>query len=972
METHGQKKEPTAQEAAFFKQEVKPILEKNCFRCHGGEAKLKGHFRITSREGLLKGGDQGPAINLKDPAKSLLLAMISYKDEDHEMPPKKKLEQAQTDTLTKWVQMGIPFPSQDEIQGDSGHKELLVTDSDRKHWAFQAVKKPTIPKVKDSSWGKNGIDDFVLARLEKQGLKPNPKASKASLIRRAYYDLIGLPPSPEQVQAFVADKEPNAFEKIVDELLRRPQYGEKWGRHWLDLVRYAETNGYERDSEKPEAWRYRDYIIQAFNEDKPYNRFIMEQLAGDELPDRTADAVIATGFHRLGTWDDEPADRDLAKYDYLDDILRTTTETFLGLTVGCARCHDHKIDPIPTRDYYGILAFLHDISPHGKGGTNLVNIPAAENPAIFKKKVEEKQKRENEYRQIISDTETRFQAKLQEKHPDIGLKAVPSPDAQQRGKDLFLLPDSRQSGQIWEYTMQDPGDNWFEIGFDDGKWKKGPGGFGTNGTPNAVVRTNWNTKDIWLRRDFRLTQIPENLTLHIYHDEDAEIYLNGNLIHRAKGHTNAYIKINAMQKAEFSLQTGKNTIAIHCRQTGGGQYIDIGLSTDTSGGPDLEQLFKKYAKNLLPANDLKNYKRSKRDLESSLAQKLENKSIKAMAVAERGRAPVHVLARGNPRLKGDVTPPGFLTVLGKTEVKIPSEYAINNSSGKRRYLAEWIANKDNPMTTRVIANRLWQFHFGRGIVRSTSDFGTQGDRPTHPQLLDWLASTLTEKGWSLKSMHKLILMSSTWQMSSTPNDVALKKDPLNNFFWRFDMRRLSAEEIRDSILNLTGELNLKMGGPSITPPLPKEVLATASRPGGAWRGLADAENSARRSVYVKVKRSLKMPILLSHDMADTDGPCAVRFTTTVPTQALTMLNSELISKAASTFAKRLRENNDNNEDRVREAFRVAFCRVPEPSEIKAGIEMINEMKTKSKLTEDQALERFALLTLNLNEFVYLD
>jgi hypothetical protein len=276
------------------------------------------------------------------------------------------------------------------------------------------------------------------------------------------------------------------------------------------------------------------------------------------------------------------------------------------------------------------------------------------------------------------------------------------------------------------------------------------------------------------------------------------------------------------------------------------------------------------------------------------------------------------------------------------------------------------------MTSRVMANRLWQFHFGRGIVRTSSDFGTQGDKPTHPLLLDWLATTFVEKGWSLKSMHKLILMSQTWQMSSAPSETALKKDPLNNLFWRYDMRRLSAEEIRDSILNLTGELNLKMGGPSITPPLPKEVLASASRPGAAWRGLSSAEDSVRRSVYVKVKRSMKMPLLLSHDMADTDSPCAVRFNTTVPTQALTMLNSEIINKAAATFAKRLLQSGDNNEDRVREAFRIAFCRDPQKAEIESGIQMIQDIKKKAGLNDDQALERFALLTLNLNEFVYLD
>ena len=967
----GAEHKPTPEQSAFFKKEVKPILEKNCYRCHGGEDKLKGHFRITSREGILQGGDQGPAFNETDRPKSLLLAMISYKDGDHEMPPKEKLPQAQIDVLTKWVQDGLPFPPEEEIRGKSGHKGMVVTDTDRQHWAFQPVKKPDAPKVKDGGWARNGIDPFILSKLEKAGLQPSGPAAKATLIRRAYYDLIGLPPSPEEVQAFLQDNRPDAFEKIIDDLLKRPQYGEKWGRHWLDLVRYAETNGYERDSEKPEAWRYRDYVIRALNQDKPYNQFILEQLAGDELPSRSGDAIIATGFHRLGTWDDEPADRDLAKYDYLDDILRTTTETFLGLTVGCARCHDHKIDPIPTRDYYGILAFFHDISPHGKGGTNLIEVPAVENQAAFDEKVKKKAELEDSLRRTIGELDQRFQEKLKAKYPKLGLQAVPSPDSQQRGKDLYLLPDSRTSGQTWEYTFENPGDNWFEIGFDDSKWKKGPGGFGSSGTPNAHVRTNWNTQGIWLRKDFRLTTIPENLTLHIHHDEDVEIHLNGSLIHRAKSYTTNYIKIDALAKAEFFLQTGKNTLAVHCKQTGGGQYIDIGLSTDTSGGPDLVKLFNKYGQELL-GEDAQKLKRAKRDLQASLAQKLENKTVKAMAVAERGRTPVHVLARGNPRLKGDVAPPGFLAVLGETQAQIPAEYAINNSSGKRRYLAEWIARPENQLTTRVIANRLWQFHFGRGIVRSSSDFGTRGDAPTHPQLLDWLAATLVEKDWSLKSMHKLILMSRTWQMASAPHDEALKKDPLNHLFWRYDMRRLTAEEIRDSILNLTGELNLKMGGPSITPPLPQEVLATSSRPGAAWRGLSDPENAARRSVYVKIKRSLKMPLLLGHDMADTDGPCAVRFNTTVPTQALTMLNSELISKAASTFARRLLDNADNNEDRVREAFRVAFCREPSANEVKAGTEMIDDIRTQSKLTEAQAIERFALLTLNLNEFVYLD
>ena len=963
---------PTPEQAAFFKNKVKPILENSCNRCHGGEDKLKGHFRITSREGILNGGDNGPAYDAANPAKSFLLEMISYKDSDFEMPPKAKLPQEQIDILTQWVLQGLAFPEEDEIHGESGQKGRIITAKDRQHWSFQPIARPKPPAVKKASWPNNEIDHFILSKLEANQLSPNPKASKEVLIRRAFYDLIGLPPSPQEIQEFVNNKSPSAFEEVIDDLLRRPQYGEKWGRHWLDLVRYAETNGYERDGDKPEAWRYRDYVIRALNEDKPYNRFLQEQIAGDELPDANSDAIIATGFHRLGTWDDEPADRHLAKYDYLDDILRTTTESFLGLTVGCARCHDHKIDPITAKDYYSFLAFFHDITPHGRGNSNLVDVPKPEDEALFKKKLTEKKKTEAEHSRIIDQIEKKFREQMAEKMPEVTVPQPLDPNSLQNDNTLHLLPDARNSTPIWEYTTIKPEDDWFEIGFDDSKWKKGPGGFGTKGTPGSQVRTVWNQKDIWLRRDFRLTEVPENLTLHLHHEEDVEIYLNGGLIHSAKGYATQYLTHNIFPKAEVYLQTGKNTIAVHCRQTGGGQYIDVGLTTDVSNSPDFSKVFQQHAKSLLSPNELKDYHRRKRELATSLAEELKNTKIQALAVAESGRTPVHLLARGNPRLKGDIAPPAFLEVLGDTTADIPENYATAKSSGKRRFLAEWMTDPDNPLTSRVLVNRVWQHHFGRGIARTTSDFGTIGEAPTHPQLLDWLASNFMDNGWSLKQLHKTILLSSTWQMSSAPNDAAYKTDPLNDLFWRFDMRRLTAEELRDSIINLTGKLNLRMGGPSITPPMPEEVLATASRFGAGWNGLKGPEHDFRRSVYVKVKRSMKMPLLINHDMADTDAPCAVRFNTTVPTQALTLLNSEMINQAAADFAKRLQDSAKTPKEQVREAFRVALCREPKASEVEAGVAMIEDIRKSSGISETEALERFALLTLNLNEFVFLD
>ncbi|HEU4752667.1 MAG TPA: DUF1549 domain-containing protein, partial [Armatimonadota bacterium] len=343
---------PAAGEEAlkFFTSEVRPVLEEKCVSCHSGE-KPQGGLRLTSREAVLKGGGSGPAVNISKPEQSLLVAAVNYSG--RRMPPQGKLPQKQIDALTQWVRMGLPWPSgeQASLEPKAHAGPPQVTPETMKFWSFQPVRRPQPPQVKQKAWVHNPIDQFILARLEKEGLKPNPPASRAVLIRRAYYDLIGLPPSAAEVQAFVSDPSPNAWEKVVDRLLASPQYGEKWGRHWLDLVRYAESNSYERDGTKPNAWRYRDYVIQSLNQDKPYDQFITEQLAGDEISPRTPERLIATGYYRLGLWDDEPADPEQALYDDLDDIANTTGQVFLGMTIGCARCHDHKLDPVPQKDY---------------------------------------------------------------------------------------------------------------------------------------------------------------------------------------------------------------------------------------------------------------------------------------------------------------------------------------------------------------------------------------------------------------------------------------------------------------------------------------------------------------------------------------------------------------------------------------------------------------------------------------------
>ena len=736
----------------FFEAKVRPMLVDNCIKCHG-PAKQKGGLRLDSRSAVLAGGDRGPALSPGRPEESLLIKAIHYTD-DLKMPPSKKLSAEQIADLVRWVKMGAPWPAEEAAKGSPVRRgEFQITDEDRAHWAFQPVKRPPIPEVTNTSWLSNPIDAFVLAQLEAKGLTPNPPAAKRELLRRIYYDVTGLPPSPQEVEAFAADPSPYAYEAVVERLLESPHYGEKWGRHWLDLVRFAETNSYERDNPKPNAWRYRDYVIRSLNDDKPYDQFVREQLAGDELPQAIAEAIIATGYYRLGIWDDEPTDRDQARFDGLDDIVATTGQVFLGLTFDCARCHDHKIDPIPQKDYYRLLGFFHNINHFHNGGPT---------------------------------DEMRLTTDASGRQSCIPLPHSPPPEK------------------------------------DDHKLKEG--------APDRVL----------------------------------------------------------------------------CVSEGGTRPPDT-----------------------------------------------------------------FVLLRGNPQARGDKVEPAFPQILGGGTAAIPTPLPDARTTGRRLALANWIASPDNPLTARVMANRLWQYHFGRGIVRSPNNYGLQGDRPTHRELLDWLASEFVAHGWSLKHVHRLILTSSAYRMSSRRNPEGLAVDVANDLFWRFDMRRLTAEEIRDSLHAITGTLNPKMYGPGVYVEIPKEVLAGQSRPGYGW-GKSPPEEQSRRSIYIHVKRSLLTPILESFDLAETDRSSPVRFATTQPTQALVMFNGEFLNQEAAALADRVRrEAGANVAGQVRLALNLALARPPTQAEVRRGVTLIAALESSGDATGD-ALRHYCLLVLNLNEFIYLD
>ncbi|MDA0831883.1 MAG: DUF1553 domain-containing protein [Planctomycetota bacterium] len=806
---------PTAEQLQFFENEIRPLLVEQCHKCHGTE-KHQGNLRLDSFDAIITGGDSGPSAIPGEPAESLLIEAIGYEGVI-QMPPGGKLKPDEIDRLTRWVAMGMPWPKTD------GEKPALVprkagfaiTEQDRNFWSFQPLKRPALPDVDDQTWASNPIDLFILQTLQENKLTPSTVATPRELVRRLYFDLIGLPPTPEELDAFVSHADsPSAYDRLVDDLLARPQFGERWGRHWLDLVRYAQTNGYERDNEKPEAWRYRDYVVRAFNEDKPYDRFVIEQLAGDEVDHITDDSLTATGFYRLGVWDDEPDDRLEARFDELDDILSTTSSTFLGLTVGCARCHDHKFDPIPHEDYYRLLSFFQNISLYGSE---------------------------------VSST-----------HFKDNQNGIFTP--------LISLTEAEQ-------------------------WRA--------------------------RHNELLVQItPLEEKLNALNQEDDE-------------------KKKATEDERKSLEKQIND-----------------LKTEANTVPFVQVL--------------------------SVREK--------PAETE----PLTVLIRGNPRSPGKPVEPNYLQVLERAEWNVDRSvtpasdderrqalqtFGVVPSSGRRRALAEWIASREHPLTARVIVNRLWQHHFGRGLVPTPSDFGHTGELPSHPELLDWLACELRDHGWSMKHIHRLILSSSTYRQSSRIDEVAnVNVDPGNRLLWRQNLRRLEAEVIRDSVLAVSGSLNPQMTGRGVFPLLSPEVLSTQSRPGAGWDQSDDWQRS-RRSIYIFVKRTLNVPLMEAFDVPSPDKPGPDRSVTTIAPQALMLLNSEFLDRNADAFSRRLmQEAGDDRHTQIGWAFRIALGRLPTDVESKQSSAFIERQKSlvDADNAEAVAMSAFCKLLMNLNEFVYID
>jgi hypothetical protein len=705
--------------------------------------------------------------------------------------------------LGAWLLLDIGLASAqgaDRLPKELVKYDALIKPQDRKHWSFQPVQKPAVPKVQDGDWIRNPIDAFVLARLEGQGWKPALPAGPRAFLRRIYLDVIGLPPTPAEQAAF--DGSPQAVNHVICDLLSRPGYGERWARHWLDLVRYAETNGYERDATKPHVWRYRDYVLRAFNEDKPFDRFILEQLAGDELEDASAETLIATGFYRLGPWDDEPADPKEDRFDQLDDMVNTTSQVFLGMTLACARCHNHKFEPLTMLDYYRMVAIFNPLERPQQGRDD-VDLPIGSRVELA-----EFQRLERQIAVIRCSSVSRVAT-------TIGL-GVQSP---WMGRALALVgeqPLRAADQQIVKLRASAP-------------------------------------------------KLPRGYFLH---EPSATL-------------------------------------------------------------PD-----------------------------------------------------THLLLRGKASRPGPLVPPGMPAVLVSAQPAFPS--GQERTSNRRLTLARWIASPENPLTARVIVNRVWQFHFGEGLVRSPSDFGVKGDPPKHPELLDWLADWFVREGWSLKKLHALILSSNTYRMSKTWNPEYGEKDPEDRLLWRFPYRRLEAEAIRDSMLAVSGELNRRMYGPSMFPEVPKQALEGHSDPDKIWK--ASNENEAsRRTVYAFIKRSMVVPLLEVLDLCDTTRTSAKRSVTTVAPQALTLLNGDFVNRKSKHFARRLQQDaGDDPEKQIERAYLLSLCRPPTPKEKIAMLSFLkqeagrdtettsHDQASARRAAERKALEQMCRVIFNLNEFVYPD
>jgi hypothetical protein len=979
----------------FFESKIRPVLVEHCYKCHSTQAKKQqGGLHLDTRDALRKGGDNGPVIVPGKPAESLLLKAVHYTDADLKMPPKGKLPDAVIADLEKWIALGAPDP-----RGTATAGRVINLEEGRKFWSLQPLHRPAVPAIANrKSQIPNPIDCFILAKLAEKGLTPNPPADRRTLIRRAYFDLIGLPPTPEEVSAFVNDPAPDAYAKLIDRLLDSPHYGERWGRHWLDVARYGESSGYEHDNDRPHSYQYRDFVIQALNQDVPFDRFVRWQVAGDELEPHNPLAVKATGFLAVGLMNGQVTEREAEpmRYEVFDDWVGTVGTAFLGLTVQCARCHDHKYDPIPTADYYRLAANFTS--------TVRANVTIPRDPLAASRAWNEFRSRHDRLVEACRRFESGPGAARAAAALD-GFGPFPAPPAwlvlearearaersgyaQTDGHKLTRQPDgsylfTRLNGEVGtiRFLARTPLTNISAVRLealtDESLPNYGPG------------LGDWG--------NFRLNSL--NLTASPLdgHGQPQRVKLTlarsttgakgGNAWgvdrpHAGRDHAAVFtfdkpVGFPGGTALSFQLSCPGDSPA--ARQTLGKFRLSVAVGEAPADFDGPEMAHEGYAAavrdlaagRLTPAVTTL-YCRTDPDwlrLDAAVRRSWANRPRPAADVAfaaTEGVPPYRmmiqgpdlfektfILKRGDVDKKDGEAAPGFLQVLERTadaeaHWRCPPPAGVRTSY-RRAALARWLTDVDSgagALAARVIVNRLWQHHLGRGIVATPSDFGAQGERPTHPELLDWLAAELIDRGWSLKAIHREIMLSATYQRSAVSDPESTAKDPDDRWWWRRPLVRLEAEPIRDAMLAVSGRLDGRMFGPG-----------------------SHDEGMTRRSVYFTVKRSELIPSLVQLDFPESLQGIGQRVTTTVAPQALLMLNSPHVRASARAFAERLRPLAERSlAEAVAAGYERAVGRPPTAAEREASVAYLRQQSGDGL---PEALADFCQTLFALNEFYYV-
>jgi cytochrome c553 len=926
----------SADEAAaleLFEKHVRPTLLDQCIRCHGAE-KQRGGLRLDSRSALLKGGDTGPAVTPGDPDASLLIKAIRYDDVELEMPPRGRLPEAVVAAIEKWVKLGAHDPrGPPESIAPAGPSSPNVEEG-RSFWSFQPIERPAPPNVNDPSWPLTDIDRFVLARLENNGLRPVKDADRESLIRRVYYDVIGLPPTPEQVRAFVADRSDDAYAKVVDELLHSPHFGERWGRHWLDVVRFAESSGGGRTLLFPDAWRYRDYVIDSLNDDLPYDEFIKQQIAGDllEHADRQDHSrnLIATGFLLLGPTNYELQDKEILEMDIIDEQLDTLGKAFMGMTIGCARCHDHKFDPIPARDYYAMAGILKSTKAviHSNVSTwNKVDLPLPpEQEAVSK---DHEQRIAQAKQQLASVTKA-------------WKKAGGAKQLGPQSIDPATLP-----GIVIDDSAAEKVGDWLEstsiAGFVGQHYVHDQ--TAGKGDKRVIYRAElpaggkYEVRISHTASTNRSTRVP----VHVHH-------AGGESVVTVNQRKPAPIDrvFTSLGIYEFA-PGGDPRIVVSNSGTDDGVVIADAVvfiaqapskSTNKPAAKPPQTIDKQQLATLKEAVDAAKAKLEQ--LEKSRPQRPV-----AMATADEAQTgDIHLAIRGVVHNQGPLIPRGVLQVASTDPLPpIPSD-----CSG-RIELASWIASPQHPLTSRVMANRVWYWLTGRGLVPTVDNFGRTGRPPTHPLLLDHLATSLVDQGWSIKKLVRQILLSRVYRLSTNVDGANQQLDPDNRLLWRMNRKRLRAEDIRDTLLFVAGSLDLKHGGPTIKP-------GTSIEYGYRF-------DTNRRSVYLPVFRNTLPELFEVFDFADPNIQQGQRTTSTIASQALLLMNHPFVIEQAKAAAAAMPEDAQfDTLAGVQHAYYQVLGRPPSSAERTIAVEFIEGAAEASK-----RVDRWALLYQTLFECV---